>query len=218
MPAKEDESPFINTEKLQNFLSFYKIPLVLSISGFFLTGISLAVLIKPSTETGNVLFSTDASVSAGFAIKADIEGSVLRPGVYEFNEGERIWDAIEKAGGLTEEADLGWMEKNLNKAAKLIDGGKIFIPKTGDTKDSVAGNAAGGENQSIYSIAASGQTADLININSATQSELESLPGIGPVYAEKIINGRPYQSIEELKSKKVIGESLYNKIKDKLTI
>src|SRR3989338_3847047 len=197
MPAKEDESPFINTEKLQNFLSFYKIPLVLSISGFFLTGISLALLIKPSTETGNVLFSTDASVSAGIAIKADIEGSVLRPGVYEFNEGERIWDAIEKAGGLTEEADLGWMEKNLNKAAKLIDGG---------------------ENQSIYSIAARGQTADLININSATQSELESLPGIGPVYAEKIINGRPYQSIEELKSKKVIGESLYNKIKDKLTI
>src|SRR3989338_5391339 len=108
MPAKEDESPFINTEKLQNFLSFYKIPLVLSISGFFLTGISLALLIKPSTETGNVLFSTDASVSAGIAIKADIEGSVLRRGVYGFKEGEKFRMAIKKAGGLPEEVDFAW--------------------------------------------------------------------------------------------------------------
>ena len=60
-----------------------------------------------------------------------------------------------------------------------------------------------------------GITTGLININSASQSDLESLPGVGPVTAGKIIDGRPYQSIEELKSKKAVGNSLYDKIKDK---
>ena len=63
-----------------------------------------------------------------------------------------------------------------------------------------------------------GLTTGLININSASQTELEALPGVGPVTAGKIIDGRPYQTLEELKSKKAVGNALFEKIKDKLTI
>ena len=63
-----------------------------------------------------------------------------------------------------------------------------------------------------------GVTEGLININTATQTELEALPGVGPVTAGKIIDGRPYQTLEELKTKKAVGNALFEKIKDKLTV
>ncbi|OGG03733.1 hypothetical protein A2W14_05085 [Candidatus Gottesmanbacteria bacterium RBG_16_37_8] len=213
--AEIDDLPLVNLEKISSLISFYKFPLVLACIGVVLAVISVIILTKPASDNGKVVFSTEATGSAkldGGRIKVDVEGSVNKPGVYEFDEEERVSDAIESAGGLTEKADLTWMEKNLNKAAKLIDGGKIYIPAKGES----------GIQSSVVSSQKSGNvigvTTGLININSASQTELEILPGVGPVTAGKIIDGRPYGAIEELKTKKIVGNSLYDKIKEKLTI
>lgn len=210
MADNDKDLPIVNFEKLSTAFSFYKFPLILASIGIILAVISIIILLKPQTDESGIMFSTEATRSAKLTISIDVEGSVVKPGVYQFDDGDRVEDAIEAAGGLTEQADLVWIEKNMNRAAKLTDGGKIYIAKKGEP--GVAEVLVGKQENTL------GVTTGLININSASQSVLESLPGVGPVTAGKIIDGRPYQSVEELKSKKAIGNSLYDKIKDKLTI
>ena len=136
-------------------------------------------------------------------ILVDISGAVALPGVYQLPLGSRLELALKVAGGLTEEADKEYVAQNLNLASVLSDGTKVFIPKKGEE----------GSFQQTDVLSAS-----RININTASASQLDTLPGIGPKTAEKIINGRPYQSIEELLLKKVVGQSVFEKIKDKVSI
>ncbi len=150
----------------------------------------------------------------------------MKPGVYEMSENSRVGDALTASGGLAGGADRSWIAKNLNRAAKLIDGGKIYIPSTVETASKNSAPPVGGQNQisenSIRNLSNPsnllGVTTKTININSVSLSELDTLPGVGTVTANKIIAGRPYQTIEELKTRKIIGQSLYNKIKDQLSI
>jgi len=137
-------------------------------------------------------------------IFVDISGAVNSPGVYEFSHDDRIIDAIEKAGGLRDDANIEYIDKNLNKAQNLTDGMKLYFPFEGEEVDSVLGSSA--ENSS-----------GLININSASLSELDSLPGIGPSRAEDIISGRPYSEVNDLLIKKIVGTSVFEQIKDLVT-
>ena len=139
-------------------------------------------------------------------VMIDIEGAVIKPGVYNLSSDNRTVDALAAAGGLSEEADRNWVEKNINLAKKVTDGLKIYIPRSGEQVLS--------EN-SVQSLQQGG-AGPVINLNTASQSDLESLPGIGAVTAQKIIEARPYTSIEELLSRKVVGQSTYDKIKDKI--
>ena len=139
-------------------------------------------------------------------VVVDIEGAVIKPGVYKLSSDNRTVDALAAAGGLSEEADRNWVEKNINLAKKVTDGLKIYIPRSGEQVLS--------EN-SVQSLQQGG-AGPVINLNTASQSDLESLPGIGAVTAQKIIEARPYTSIEELLSRKVVGQSTYDKIKDKI--
>ena len=91
-------------------------------------------------------------------------------------------------------------------AQKLVDGTKVYVPAAGE--EGVAAGATG---------SSGGQTAK-VNINTASQAELEALPGIGAVTASKIISNRPYQQTGELLSKKVVGKSVYDKLKDSLVV
>jgi len=213
MADEDRDLPLINLEKISALVSFYKFPLILAVLGALLTVISFAILMKNTPRTPEIIFGeATASAETYGSVKVDIEGSVVNPGVYEFNKEDRIGDAILAAGGLTEQADLAWIEKNINRAAKLLDGGKIYIPKKGDS---------GNRNTEVRSQSTEsslGAATGLININSATQAELESLPGVGPATAGKIIEARPYQTLEELKTKKAVGNALYDKIVEKLTI
>ena len=140
-------------------------------------------------------------------ISIDIEGAIASPSVYEIPSNSRIKDAVQKAGGFAKDADLTWIAKHLNLASKLTDGAKIYIPKVGETLDV----------GSVDTFSGTGQDNNKqININSATSDQLDSLPGVGPVTAQKIIAGRPYNSVEELQTKKVVSNSVYLKIKDSI--
>lgn len=143
-------------------------------------------------------------------ISIDIEGAVISPGVYELNSSARIKDALAAAGGLSEKADRDYVSKALNLAQKLADGVKIYIPSIGEKIEASVSN--------VSTVTNSSNPSGSININSASQSQLEALPGIGPVTAGKIINGRPYTDINELLSRKIVGSSVFSKIKDSISV
>lgn len=136
-------------------------------------------------------------------IFVDISGEVRNKGVYEMKKGDRVKDVIEKAGGLTERADQSYIDKNLNQAALLSDGQKVFIPSLNE------GNSLG---------EISGVIDGKISINSASRSELDGLSGIGEKRASSIISGRPYDTIDDLVSRKIIPQSVFEEIKDEICL
>ena len=144
-------------------------------------------------------------------IKVHISGAVKNEGVYELEGDARIIDAIEKAGGTLEIADM----KNVNLASKLEDGMKIYIPKQGEEVTNT--NQEVEENIALENTPKENSKGK-ININKASKEELDTLPGIGESTAEKIINYRKehksFKSIEELKEVKGIGDAKFEEIKD----
>lgn len=144
-------------------------------------------------------------------IKVDVEGAVMNPGVYDLKSDARFKDALASAGGLSEEADREYVAKGLNLAQKLIDGVKIYIPRVNEKVTNVSSSVSTSTGDGTSAVSGS------INVNTASQDSLESLPGVGPVTAGKIINGRPYSDINELLSKKVVGSSVFGKIKDQIS-
>lgn len=171
---------------------------------FVLVGLRL-MLYRPSQEI-EIIQATDNATTT--SIKVDVAGAVVKSGLINLNQGARMQDAIESAGGLSENADTDWIAKNLNLALVLKDGQKIYIPEIGEkiaatNTDNITG---------ITDILAT------ININTASKSELESLAGVGPVTADKIITARPYSDVNELLTKNIIGQSLFEKIKQMISI
>ena len=150
-----------------------------------------------------------------------ITGSVKNPGIVKLKEGSRIEDAIESAGGLTENADI----TKVNLAYVVEDGTKIKIPSASeeDIGDEDIIDSKSGDNIIIEENAVpSNNSTQTININKATEKEFETLPGIGPSLASKIIeyrnqNGK-FGSIEDIKNVNGIGDSKYEKIKDLITV
>lgn len=154
-----------------------------------------------------------------------IAGAIKNEGVYELDENSRIADCIEKAGGLTEDANL----QDINLAYMLEDGMKIYIPKNSESNnhDNTESNATTENDKREVTVKnienKNSKTQNVkININTATQTELETLPGIGSSTALKIINYRKengkFKSIEDIKNVNGIGDSKYNKIKDMIKI
>jgi competence protein ComEA len=156
------------------------------------------------------------SVQNGPEIVVEIAGAVQTPGVYKLSAGSRIEDLLIAAGGLAGDADRSWMDKSLNRAAKLTDGQKIYLPFLGEQT-----NSGSAKNNAGYQTASSvlgSEKGTLIDINSASLSELDTLPGIGPVYGQSIIDHRPYSKTEELRTKNVLTPSVYEKVKDLVSV
>lgn len=211
-----NEPPSITT-----LLSSYKVPIALGVGSLLLIALSLVLLVK-STQTATPIEFTNASSSGVVAgaqmgeVTVDVAGAVVTPGVYTFSSGSRVDDAIKAAGGLSDEADTAWIEKQLNRAALLKDGVKLYIPKMNEKSSTAVSQPM---TSYIVNTASSGDSQNgLISVNQASQSELESLPGVGPVTAGKIIAGRPYGSIEELLAKKIVGNATFQKIKDQISL
>lgn len=147
-----------------------------------------------------------------------IVGEVINQGIVILNEGDRIIDAIEQAGGITENADIS----KINLAFELSDGQKVYVPNKNDIQNVEYVTNESGENIILENGKGSVREEKKININTATQTQLELLTGIGPSTAAKIIqyrekNGK-FRSIEDIKNISGIGESKFDLIKNSITI
>lgn len=193
----------LSLDSLSFLLNTYRLPLFIAVVGLVFILSSILFMVKRNSSSGVTFVEKSASSSSPITIKVDIEGAVEAPGVYELASDSRVGDLLIMAGGFSLNADREWSAKYINQAARLSDGGKIYIPEVGE----------GISTASVLGASDSNSTS-LVNINTASLSELDRLSGVGEVTAKKIIEGRPYLTIEELKSKKIVGNSVFEKIKD----
>ena len=153
-------------------------------------------------------------------IFVDIKGSVNKPGVYKFDINDRVIDAINKAGGLTKNANTN----NINLSQKLTNEMVVYVYSDNEIKkgnNKLTCNTLCENNIIEVNNCVENTNKDLININTATLEELLTLPGIGESKAKNIIEYREenkFKTIEELKNVNGIGESLFEQIKNKITI
>lgn len=169
--------------------------------------------------------SYDASEDTNVVI-CDVSGAVNSPQVVELKKGDRIEDAIQAAGGLTAKADIS----NINRAAVVNDGDKILIPEKGAATE----NAPQGQSSSpaparssasetpAQSSGTQSPASGKININSADSDQLQTISGVGPVTAQKIIDYRTqngaFRRIEDLTNVSGIGEKTFEKMKDQICV
>lgn len=169
----------------------------------FSSGDKVEVL-TPTTEPQN-----------NMQIIVEITGAVEKPDVYKLAKDSRVDDLLISAGGLAVDADRDWAEKNINKASKLIDGQKIYIYHSGELS---ASNNGGIKPDQGVSEPEGFHPYSFVDVNTASQSELEKLNGIGPVYATNIIEHRPYSDAQELVTKGAISQKVLEKIKDAISL
>lgn len=146
-------------------------------------------------------------------VRVDVAGAVHAPGVYTLPPGSIISDAIAAAGGATDDAALD----RVNKALTLQEGMQVYVPRISEAAPPLLSNPAAGAT-SAPTADDPGAPAALVNINTATPAELDTLPGVGPSTAQRIIDGRPYGKIEDLMRVKGIGQATFDKLKDHVTV
>jgi competence protein ComEA len=167
----------------------------------------------PSYAPGSFVAAANLFSTTAPRIFIDVEGAVSAPGVHELPDGSRVGDAIAAAGGYGPTVDIAAASVQLNLAQKLTDGQQIHVPALGETAASATGAPAS-------TVATSGSTG-LIDLNHASADELDTLPGIGPVTAAKIIDARtqaPFATVDELQSRGVVGPSTFEKLRDLVTV
>jgi competence protein ComEA len=186
-------------------------------------GIALAAVILAVGDLGGAVISTPSQPpdpAAGLAgspdpavVVVDVAGAVVHPGLYRLPSGSRIGDAITAAGGYGPRVAVERVQSDLNLAALLTDGARVLVPSRDDppdvpaaTADTGAGTAAGG---------------GLIDLNTATAAELDTLPGIGPVTAQKIVDARataPFQTVDDLRQRGIVGQKTFDQLQALVTV
>ena len=165
-------------------------------------------VISTSDEAGSHFDSSDDSTKddSNTDIYVHICGAVINPGVYQVPAGTRVYQALELAGGSSDDAYLS----GINLADKLADGQKVYIPAEGENAEGILSTDSGG----VQSV--------MININTASEAELMTLPGIGQSRAKDIINYRVkngfFESIDDIMKVSGIKEAAFEKIKDLIKV
>ncbi|MEO7005784.1 MAG: helix-hairpin-helix domain-containing protein [Terrimesophilobacter sp.] len=153
--------------------------------------------------------STGTARGSSVALFVHILGAVAKPGLYQLHDGDRAVDAVAAAGGFTAEADRG----QLNLARLVSDGEQIYVPQVGEARAGPPGSSAAGGD---------GPIGGKVNINTGSESDLETLPRVGPAMAKRIIawreaNGR-FVTVEDLMGVTGIGEKTFAGLKDLVTV
>ena len=192
----------------EKYSSFKSRPIVVGLAGVALAILGFAawrVVGGEKTEVEIIRSREDRVDLAEEEVVAEIAGAVINPGVFRLAAGSRVEDLIVAGGGLAADADREWIGKHVNKALKITDGLKVFLPRQG-------------EMEKIAYEGLSVSRPGLVDLNRASVSQLESLAGVGEVTARKIVEGRPYVDVGELKLKGVVGVKVFEKIKDQVVV
>ncbi len=180
------------------------------------------------TKNTSVAVTTDMITPSNSEIVVDLAGAVVTPGIYSLPATSRVGDLIVKGGGILDAASILWVSKNVNLSQKLIDSQKIYIPFEWEFYTSLDQNVEVAplyykkistvkESSSVVSSSGDINTSTLINVNNASSQELDALVGIGPTYAQRIIDNRPYVDFVEFLSKSTLSASVCEKLKDSIS-
>ena len=168
-----------------------------------LGGVALAVVARPHDDPPTVEAAVDPTPApTPQLIVVDVVGAVAHPGVVRLPAGARVLDALLAAGGMTGEADLF----ALNKAAPLRDGMRIYVPRPGEA---VPAGSAGSPAETK------------VNINTASASELDALPGVGPATAAAIVRARgvkPFATVDELQTRGLLSPRAFADLRDLVSV
>ncbi len=180
------------------------------------TGVANAAFVPQfgtSSETDQSLAPGSPAVAgAALIVVVDVQGAINEPGVHQLSGGSRVADAIDAAGGYAPTVDLAAASRLLNLAEKLVDGAQIHVPALGEVVAAPVATGGGPD---------AGGGGGLIELNTATAEQLDTLPGIGPVTAAKIIEARagtPFASVDDLLARDVVGASTFEKIRELVTV
>lgn len=193
---------------------------LLSLAWLAVAGLGAAVLRWPRPEPIAIVEPSPspvppAAVEQAAPLQVHVTGAVQRPGVYSLAPGSRLVQAVEAAGGMAPEAD----EERINLADRLVDGQQVYVPRQGTPipPSPTAVARASGADPGV--VAASG---GVVNVNTAPAAELETLPGIGPALAQRIIEHReangPFADPAEIVAVRGIGEATYAKLAGRITV
>jgi competence protein ComEA len=189
---------------MDGWLDRYRTPLLSVLAGAAVLGLVFFVIRQREGPPPLELQVGDAT-SSNSEIMVHVTGAVAAPGVYALHEGDRVVDALEAAGGPSADADL----VAINLARRIHDEDQVVVPKVG-------GQTA------VSQVAGASANGAPIDINTASAAVLDSLPGIGEVYSNRIVDSRvvdgPFQSTEELVTRKLIPRATYEKIQALITV
>jgi competence protein ComEA len=171
------------------------------------------------------------------AIYVDVSGALNNPGVYCLPSGSLVIDAVKKAGGFDSQISIEYVERDINLAKPVTNNQKLYFPSKQEllcelkdftlkvediippiTESNDDSSTKDADNSQSDSGNTTEDSSDCININSANITELDSLEGVGTATAQKIIDNRPYSKVEDLLKVSGIGETTYDKFKDKICI
>ena len=181
------------------------------ISGIFVI-VSIFVFQQSKQQTNEkIITEVPQNIVENFEkIFVDVSGSVNSPGLYAASNSSRVKNLIDLAGGLSEGADKEFFARNFNLAQVVSDQEKIHIPSMWEVSM--------GYFVESRSLREDTNEFNKISINDATLEELDTLPGVGKVTGQKIIDNRPYGALQELIDRKVISENLLEKVEDLIEI
>jgi competence protein ComEA len=190
---------------------------VLAFALAFGSGSAGSVAVDGASAFGNPRASALSSdpigaLSSGRILVVEIVGAVHRPGVFRLPAGSRVGDLVAAAGGFGARVDADRAGRELNLAAPLRDGDQIRVP----SRDDATVSGGGGSKPT-----GSGTAPAPIDLNRATAAELDTLPGIGPATAAKILASRdeqPFAAVSDLQTRKLVGAKTFEKLKDLVTV
>jgi len=209
----------------------YRLEIFLLFLAFIITIISIILFQNSQSTETNPVEEIESSYKqenlSSKKIFIDIAGAVNNPGVYESTPEARLKDILILAGGLSDQADKIFFQRNFNLARIVTDQEKIYVPSTWEVNSGIF--IQNSRTLDYISQQIINQTENIIqdryqninekiNINQSNIEDLDTLPGVGKITAQKIINNRPYQKIEDLLTKKIVNKSTFEKIKDLISL
>lgn len=218
LPFFESLVLFAKNKNRHKKIKKYRIEIGLVVAALCITLVSIVLFITSKQPYSN---NEELVESLSQTIFIDISGAIQKPAVYESTQGARLKDILFLAGGLSDEADVMYFNRNFNLARFVSDQEKIYVPSISETAagiivenrrniDYTAPLEASNYNTTPEE---STPQTTIVHINTASIEELDTLPGVGPATVQKIIQNKPYSSIDELLTKKIVNQSVFVNIK-----